>query len=94
MAFEELDSRVIGSTISIRLDGPSPGVSPLLLLHRLLRGQPRRRFSPFSRRRLRRTLPELRVQWVPDRLRKRSFDLRLFRLNLLSYRKGRGVRFS
>lgn len=28
MAFEELDSRVIGSTISIRLDGPSPGVSP------------------------------------------------------------------
>lgn len=28
MAFEELDARVIGSTISIRLDGPSPGVSP------------------------------------------------------------------
>ncbi|CAB3734209.1 hypothetical protein LMG22037_05861 [Paraburkholderia phenoliruptrix] len=27
MAFEELDARVIGSTISIRLDGPSPGVS-------------------------------------------------------------------
>ncbi len=27
MAFEELDSRVIGSRISIRLDGPSPGVS-------------------------------------------------------------------
>lgn len=28
MAFEELDARVIGSTISIRFDGPSPGVSP------------------------------------------------------------------